>query len=237
MKKFGRKRSFRKRSSRKPKLAAKNLSRRITKIEKGIELKYTDFEVTKTMIEAGDIQYIYPVLTFDASTPQGRIGDEVRPTSVNIHATVKLDSTNVTGGIIGRLMVLWDRVPGGALPTLFAPSGAILDNSVITETVNMPYNHELRDRFKILWDHRFALNSNFATTTVPATGVVSAVNSNVLSIKKKIKLGRTVKYGSNSGSGSITDVSANSLLMVFISDQSSDGPICIMGSRVYFKDA
>lgn len=231
------KRSFRKkRLYKKPKLAAKNLSRRIAKIEKGIELKYTDFYVTRQMNQVGSIEYIFPNQVYATAGPNlGRVGDEVNPTSVNIHGNIKLDSLNVSGGVVCRMILLWDRTPAGALPTLFAPTQSILDNSVVTETTLMPYQHDMKDRFKILWDYKFVINSNFAITTTPATGVVTEVFANQVTFSKKVKLSRTVKYQANNGV--IGDVTANSLLLCLISDQTANDPVCELGIRTYFKDA
>ena len=72
------KRSFRKKKAyTKPKLSAKNLSRRIAKIEKGVELKYTDFYVTRQMNQVGSIEYIFPNQVFDPAAGQqlGRVGE------------------------------------------------------------------------------------------------------------------------------------------------------------------
>lgn len=216
----------------------KNLDRRIRKIENDIELKYVDFTVVRSMTDTGSIEYVFPMQVFDiGGDTQGRIGDDVVPTSLNLHYNVQLDDTNVTGGVVCRVIVLWDRTPGGALPALFAPVNAILDNTVITDTVLMPYVHEMRDRFKILYDHKFVINPSFATTTIPATGVVSAVSANQATFSKKIKLGRQVKYNNNATSGTIADVSANSLLFCLMSDQTSLGPNLTLSARTYFKDA
>lgn len=231
------KRSFRKkRLYKKPKLAAKNLSRRIAKIEKGIELKYTDFYVTRQMNQVGSIEYIFPNQVYATAGPiLGRVGEEVNPTSVNIHANITLDNISATQGNVCRMILLWDKTPGGALPTLFAATQSILDNSVVTETTLMPYQHDMKDRFKILWDYKFVINSNFAVTTTPATGVVTDVYQNRVTISKKVKLSRTVKYQANNGV--IGDVSANSLLLCLISDQTSNDPVCELAVRTYFKDA
>lgn len=222
----------------KPKLRVKNLSKRISKIEKSVELKHTDFYVTRVMDQTGTIEYVFPVQSYDSTGPtDGRIGDEVNPTSVNIHGNVKFDSLNVQGGVVCRMILLWDKTPGGALPTLFAPSQAILDNSVITETTLMPYQYDMKDRFKILWDYKFTINPMFAATTTPASGVVTEVNANVFTFSKKVKLGRTVKYNSNNTGPSISSVAANSLLLCLISDQTSEAPVAELGVRTYFKDA
>ena len=218
-------------------MSAKNLSRRIAKIEKGVELKYTDFYVTRQMNQVGSIEYIFPNQVFDPAAGQqlGRVGEEVNPTSVNIHAIITLDNLSASQGNVCRMILLWDKTPGGALPTLFAATQSILDNSIITETTLMPYQHDMRDRFKILWDYKFVINSNFAVTTTPATGVVTDVYQNRVTISKKVKLSRTVKYQANNGV--INDVSSNSLILCLISDQTSNDPVCELGIRTYFKDA
>lgn len=222
------KRSFRKKKAyKKPKLSAKNLSRRIAKIEKGVELQHTDFYAVANMSQVGSIRYIFPQV--------GRDGEEVNPTSVNIHANITLDSLSASQGNVCRMILLWDKTPAGALPTLFAATQSILDNSVVTETTLMPYQHEMRDRFKVLWDYKFVINSNFAVKTTPATGVVTDIYQNRVTISKKVKLSRTVKYQANNGD--ITDVSANSLLLCLISDQTSNEPVCELAVRTYFKDA
>ena len=190
------------------------------------------------MSQVGSIEYIFPVQYNQAGVSDGRIGDEVNPTSVNIHGNVKLDALSASGGNTCRMILLWDKTPGGALPTLFAPNQAILDNSIVTETTLMPYQYDMKDRFKILWDYKFAINSNFAVTTTPATGVVTDVYANQITFSKKVKLSRTVKYNQNGAtSGTITDVSANSLLLCLISDATANEPVCELGIRTYFKDA
>lgn len=215
---------------------AKSLDRRVKKIEKFAELKNIDYEISQVASTAGNVFYSFPIFAYSAAGSNGRIGNEVTPTSCNIHYNVKLDATNVTGGAVCRMLVLWDKIPSGALPTLYAPTGAILDNSVITEEVLLPYNHDLRDRFKILYDHKFVINSNYATTTTPATGVVAANYSNQLTFSKKIKLGRVVKLKQNQDNADITDVEANSLLICLLSDQAANGPLFTCSVRTYFKD-
>ena len=154
---------------------------------------------------------------------------------MNIHANIALDNLSASQGNVCRMILLWDKTPGGALPTLFAPNQAILDNSIVTETTLMPYQYDMKDRFKILWDYKFVINSNFAVTTTPATGVVTEVYQNRVTISKKVKLSRTVKYQANNGV--INDVSSNSLLLCLISDQTSNDPVCELAVRTYFKDA
>jgi len=72
------------------------------------------------------------------------------------------------------------------------------------------------DRFKILMDKRVIINRRVVADTDPATGATQEYQPIVKPFNKRFKLGRTVRYGVNSNTGTITDISTNSLYFIVV---------------------
>jgi len=92
------------------------------------------------------------------------------------------------------------------------------------------------DRFKILMDKRVIINRRVVADTDPATGATQEYQPIVKPFNKRFKLGRTVRYGVNSNTGTITDISTNSLYFIVVGNMPGKCESTIQfSSRVYFK--
>jgi len=85
----------------------------------------------------------------------------------------------------------------------------------------------------------FIINRRVVADTDPATGATQEYQPIVKPFKQEFKLGRTVRYGVNSNTGTITDISTNSLYFIVVGNiaPASVNPTIQFSSRVYFKDA
>jgi len=127
----------------------------------------------------------------------------------------------------------------GAAPTLSGTVTSILDVTTITDLLIAPYNYSAMDRFKILMDKRVIINRRVVADTDPATGATQEYQPIVKPFNKRFKLGRTVRYAVNSSTGTITDISTNSLYFIVVGNvaPASVNPTIQFSSRIYFKDA
>jgi len=166
-----------------------------------------------------------------------RTGGQVRLTSVHIKGTVTADPLNLLSDQY-RMMVVWDAQANGAAPTLSGTVTSILDVTTITDLLIAPYNYSAMDRFKILMDKRVIINRRVVADTDPATGATQEYQPIVKPFNKRFKLGRTVRYAVNSSTGTITDISTNSLYFIVVGNApASVNPTIQFSSRIYFKDA
>jgi len=165
-----------------------------------------------------------------------RTGGQVRLTSVHIKGTVTADPLNLLSDQY-RMMVVWDAQANGAAPTLSGTVTSILDVTTITDLLIAPYNYSAMDRFKILMDKRVIINRRVVADTDPATGATQEYQPIVKPFNKRFKLGRTVRYAVNSSTGTITDISTNSLYFIVVGNvaPASVNPTIQFSSRIYFK--
>lgn len=133
-----------------------------------------------------------------------------------------------------RMMIFWDSQPNGAAPTV----PTLLDTTVITNANFAPYNRNNQKRYKILYDKLFTfdpmLQLTTTTTAVPGTDTTATVVQMQKAFRKKIRLGRTIKYDGDSSA--IADIATNSLYLFQVSNQVTSTPVAVAGYRLYFKD-
>lgn len=226
---------------RKPVPRISTLNKKIKRIEDSIELKYKDTLFSDTVDNAGEVQILNNLST--GVTSSTRLGDEVMATSIQFRGWMVNAADNVNGPNFVRVILFWDRQPNGGAPTIQADSSsgvpAVLETQVITaaNSTVAPYMYSTQERFRILYDKRFTLNSNFAQTTDGAApDALTEVYPVGIQFKKKIKLNRKVKY-LDTNTGTIVDIQTNSLYMALISSESANPPTVTIGYRLYYKDA
>jgi len=212
-----------------------NLNRRIKKIENMIELKYFDTYVPPTTID--DVGVLFPLNIVDNDVGGiSRIGDEVYNTSIQFRGEILTDES-VVGPTYIRMILFWDSQCNGALPTITdSPGGGngLLDTLFITSLVQAPFAYYTQKRYRVLYDKRVCLNPLIVqTTTVADTTAVVPVG---MQFHKKIKLGRKTKYNLGPAPTTIEAITTNSLIMLYVSDQSANLPSISTGFRLYFKD-
>jgi len=132
-----------------------------------------------------------------------RVGMKVSIRSVEIRMAPHATTTNGEENTI-RCMIVLDRQSNGVAPT------AITD-ILQTNSVTSPRSLTQRKRFKIIWDRLFAIGA-----------ATNSGTAQTRTIDKYIKFKRPIVAEYNAGvAGTIADISANSLWLVFFATQPS----------------
>lgn len=214
-----------------------NQDRRLEKVEKSIqkidnmiELKYFDVLQTTPPTTAGLVLCLNAIAT--GATQITRVGGQIHMTSLQWRLGL-LSSSAILTGIGYRFIIVMDRQANGTTPTVAAdPTGAgtpaVLNNLVISDALDAPYQWETSKRFKILHDERGVINP-ISLSGVAGTAVIPVQKL----LQGKVKLNHNVKYDNTSAN--TLNINTNSLYSILISDVatslSAEG-----GYRLYFKD-
>lgn len=225
-----RKKLFKK--SKRPIKRIHNLEKRVSKIQRDVELKYLDVLVSNTSIPTTSVfTLLNGCVTGDTSVT--REGSELRMTSLQFRLEIKTNSAQLGASHV-RFCVVKDQDPDGGAPSI----AEIFGTTIITDQVLAPYNYNNSKRFRILYDRTIDLNPGSyltADTTGDAFTVLTVVPEKI-SIVQRIPLNYVVKFG-NGNAGTIADFTMNSLYMVCFGDAAANQPTFDLGSRVYFKDS
>lgn len=202
-----------------------NVRKSVKKIQRKEELKHLDTLVNDSTIPGSGTFYLLNGVS-QGDTNILREGNEISPTSIQFKCAITLAVTEGNSRTF-RHIIFWDSQPNGAAPTI----GQILDDNVITTYTYAPYEYDYNKRFKIVHDK---IISMVAPSPGPTTNGTSSDFINPTFVyKKKIKLGRIVKY---IGTGAtIASIGTNSLYSLWIDTDSSSATV-YCGYRLYFKD-
>lgn len=131
--------------------------------------RFSDFDL------AGDIRYLNALAQGTANYQ--RIGSRVWMKSLSVIGQIQARSAGLTAGRqAGRILVVYDRQPNGALPAIsdvvnnVSNLGAI---STVTQDVSSFQNWDLKDRFLILKDIRCTFSEG--DVAAPLTGQIAGV--------------------------------------------------------------
>lgn len=141
-----------------------------------------------------------------------RVGRRIEMVSLHVSGVVSQTTNATVHGDYGRIMIIYDRQPNGALPA----SGTILASydqaGTSTTSVFSNVNPDERERFQVLMDQRLALPACQASgpTTSASDGVTPTFN-----INRFIKLrGLHTHYKGDSSPAVIGDVSTGGLYII-----------------------
>lgn len=219
-------RSYPLRSNTRPKL--KNLDKRIKKINSKMELKFNDVFQSSISIDDtagnGVMTLLNGIATGDSNIT--RDGNEIFGTSIQFRGVYSSDGDSL-GITLLRTIVFWDSQSNGAAPT----QGQLLELGIVTSALFAPYNMNNQKRFKIVYDKLITLNPQAG---IDAAGTTTDAFPNSMVFKKKIKLGRIVKY--SGATAAIGDIASNSLYVYQVSNQAAEFPLAAVGYRFIFKD-
>lgn len=234
----------------------KSLNKKIKHIENDlIELKFADTEAAAAPIDnvAGIVIPLLDGIVVGDGNAQDRTGNQINVTSLQMRCDMYSSRANLAPTVF-RCLVFWDKQPNAGLhpqilhvdgTTNFPSDDSVLDGTVISDPVRAPINYNSKNRFKIIYDHRYVLNPQvFYQFTNPVTGTNNTVVQYCgvdRKIDKYFKTQRRVKYSyantAPAAAGS-TEITTNALYVAFISDQpSGSNPALNFAGRVYFKDA
>lgn len=212
----------------------KNIEKKVRKMEDEIELKWNDSNISLTIDPTPTaVQLLNGIGTGDDPTDD-RIANEIILTSLQWRGYCFTNIDAIAAPAI-RMMIILDRQPNGAAFTI----GTLLDNSIISSNIFAPYNHNFYKRYKILYDELFTItqqtwNQYQENTTTHFTTVDAMTETNRI-IQGKIPLNSyRVKYIDNGAT--IASIATGAVWALWITDQSSDGPLVNAGFRLYYKD-
>lgn len=161
-----------------------------------------------------------------------RVGRKILIKSVYIRGRIALAASDANALIdapsqLGRIILLWDKQPNGALPSV--------SDILTSATATAQFNINSRDRFKILKDKQWAFGYYNRSTTATQTYAVADNVCFPIKIYKKLNL-ETIFNGS---AGTIADISSGSLVLFFIGTEASgtnQGAQATISIRVRYKD-
>lgn len=215
----------------------KNVQKHVKKIIRTEELNHVDIFINNVAMlsNPSTAQTILLNPLQQGNNNDQRVGDEVMFTSIQIKGYVLSDKDAVSGGQECRIIAFWDKSPNGVAPT----AANLLDNSVIIDYVNAPYNQNYYTRFKILYDKRFNLNAQLgATYTTGATDTLTSVYPVTMSLEFRKSFNKKTNYGL-SNMGTIADIARGACYLLILSTVASgtnQEPTLRAGVRMIFKD-
>lgn len=139
--------------------ADKRLSRRISKLEKGIEMKYLDQVLDAGPTTTGATFNVLANMA-DGNNYNERIGNKVTSKGILLNYRIYQDPLETAPNQV-RIILFWDKQFNGGLggslftgtsPTAADMSAALIDNRAGMVTTIAPYNQNTRQRYKILYD-------------------------------------------------------------------------------------
>lgn len=213
-----------------------NLEKKFKSLKEEIEVKHKDTLLSGVELVSAPVAGTNILLLNGLSqgnTNITRIGDNVKITSIQFRGRLT-SAIALLGTSRPRVIIFWDKQANGAAPA----ATDLLDNSVITRLTDSPYNHDYIERFDILYDKTWVIDSNAVADFDPATGTTSTVMPKSVKINKYKKLQRKVNYGLGNA-GTVADISHNSLYLMLISETAtgSNPPTAFMGIRINYRDA
>lgn len=146
-----------------------------------------------------------------------RIGRKMAMRSLYIQLAVELNAAAVLNASYVRMIVVLDRQPNGALPTV--PNVLLLPASgnLLTEMLS-PNNLNNSKRFVTLWDHRVTFQRNFISGRL---------------VQKYIPLSQSVQF--NGTGGTIGNIATNSLILIMIGDVAGGGPQSLFSGTIRLR--
>lgn len=217
-----------------------NLEKKVKRIDNTAEVKYKDTLFTTTIPNTGNLMLLNGIVMGDQQI--WRNGASIRMTSVQYRCTLFSDPNALTPSRV-RIILFIDKQANAANPTIAADpltgaNPALLNNAVINDLVNSPFQHENVERFKILSDKVYTLSTRtvneWDNAVPPANNLAVGYAIESRSIKKHKKLSVKVAFGDDGNT--IASINKNSLFIFMISDQPIELPSCSGGARVYYKD-
>ncbi len=185
-------------------------------LKMNIEFKFKDVDLTPVCLDAGVVSTVCTGVIAQSDGVTGRTGNEITARRMFIRGYIHNDR-GTPGDCIVRILVLRDKSPNGAAPTIaniFSGTfGGLLG-------VNSPYNISLAPRLKVYADYTFSMDT---------------LGHSEIPFKFSQKLNHHVNYAG----ASTAEPVLNGFYMVFISNVANDAnaPAVRLTARFSFCDS
>lgn len=159
----------------------------------------------------------------EGSSFYNRIGRRIRMKSLQITGTIRPSNGNAAAvpDQFGRLLVIYDRQPNGALPSLADIITNYDEAGTTGSTAHAGINLNNRSRFVVLRDRRFylpPLGINGATPAAQQGVTMVPTDDTSFLFREFIKLGGLeTQYKASTATGPIGDISTGSLIIATVS--------------------
>lgn len=218
----------------------KTLNKKIKNIENNLmELKYKEFFGSSVPIDnVGTASWHDCSLISLGNTANTRIGRSVTPTSLLIRFRLVTDPDRVTSNNLVRFVVLWDSQPNGAVVPFFMGTPAqlsVFDNTNTSAGTLAHKTYETRDRYKILVDRIYNLETFPEAATWSGGGILTTIVPADRMVTMRIPLHRQIIYKADAGT--ISDLSKNNLVILWLSNVTTDTPLVSYVARLYYRDS
>jgi len=215
----------------------KKLSRRITRLEKSVEIKYHDSTSTTAPTPSGNIYSLIDQIT-DGNNYNERIGDRINLKYVRMAFRIAVTPTPVSIPYVLRLILLVDnqfnangapfQISTGTTPTSTELATALFDDRDGQILTIAPYNQNTvggkAARYSILWDKKI-INKLYTTQV-----------EQVIEFQKKINLHNMLIRYADSNVGPTTLGNKN-LLFLYFNSYTALNPYMESTHRVFYSDS
>lgn len=209
-----------------------NLTKAVKRIEGEAELKWVDEYSAGTPVSNAGILVNIPLSPAPVlgDGVNNRQGNAIQMTSWHIKALFLNNPSPVDPTRI-RCLVVVDKEFDGVPPTLLN----VLDTTTIADLTIAPRNHNLIDRFKILYDKTFYLQPA-VIFDVDIAGTTTAVIRRGKMINIFLKIRHKIQFVSSTGT--TLDLTGYVPLFYAVSDRAplTTEPIMTFSGRVMYKD-
>ncbi len=176
-----------------------------------VEFKFHDVQHTTEVIT--DVPVIIQLTNIsEGTTDQTRVGASIKATKLFIRLWFQLGASAVSNV---RIMLILDRQTNQAI---YSASDLLVDVTT-SDNVISPLNLDNKHRFRVLFDRRYKMSNS-------GSQVINAQISKVLNTK--------FRYDANAGT--IADLTSNSLSLLIVSNNTTNGPDCTLFSRLRYID-
>jgi len=204
------------------------------------EIKFVDNALTNTLFRSAATPPVGVYLggPVQGAAPYQRVGQKIMNKSIHIRGIVVNSATSTED--LGRILVVYDRQPNGAVPTYATLIASYIAAGTSASTAYDGINMNNRERFKVLCDEQFRFpactNTSGVLTNlaqIDATGNTAAAKWN---FERFIRLKDLVTHFNTTNGGGIGDVTTGALLMFVVSQGNDSCWTFNWSSRLRFDD-
>lgn len=206
----------------------------VRKLKSELEMKWTDSYTAATIPATGGSPQGLLALCNNVAIGSNaglRIGTEIVCTKLELRTSFATGVTLLTDyPLQTRLIIFWDKQPNGGIPVLYLSGTGgnqfgLLDNSIITPVTLAPLNRNAEQRYKVLYDEYYVIDTSGAAGTF-------GLDARTITLP----LSRKTKFNNN-GNSLITDFVSNALWVAVFNDSGNNNAFGEIATRVHFHDS
>lgn len=165
-----------------------------------------------------------------------RVGSRIEMKNLHLRGFISYNATQTED--FGRIIVVYDRQPTGALPTWTTMFQHRDQAGAATTSCTAEINLDNRDRFSILSDKMYWFPSFTYNAGVLTNGPNFPGSDQEMDINTFIKLkGLVTHFNSTANPCTIANIATGALYLITVSQNNSNSVNLTLGTRLRYKDA